>query len=52
MIVKETLKGMLKPKNLGWRSSITQVEPNRLTTRGYSQEDLIGNISFPDMVYL
>ncbi len=52
MIVKETLKGMLKPKNLGWRSSITQVETNRLTTRGLSQEDLIGNISFPEMVYL
>jgi len=52
MIVKETLKGMLKPKNSGWRSSITQVEPNQLTTRGFSQEDLIGNISFPEMVYL
>ncbi len=51
MIVKETLKGMLKPKN--WAgSSITKVEPNRLTTRGFSQEDLIGNISFPEMVYL
>ena len=52
MIVKETLKGMLKPKNPGWRSSITQVEPNQLTTRGFSQEDLIGNISFPEMVYI
>ena len=52
MIVKETLKGRLKPKNPGWRSSITQVEPNQLTTRGFSQEDLIGNISFPEMVYL
>jgi len=46
------LKGMLKPKNQGWKTSITQVEPDHLTTRGYSQEDLIGNYSFPEMVYL
>jgi citrate synthase len=28
------------------------VEPNRIITRGYSQEDLIGSVSFPEMVYL
>ncbi len=52
MITKETLRGMLKPENPGWRTNITKVEPNQLTTRGYSQEDLIGNVSFPEMVYL
>lgn len=52
MIVEETLRGMLKPKNPGWRSSITQVETNQITTRGFSQEDLIGNVSFPETVYL
>ena len=39
------------PKLLAWKTSITQVEPN-LKTRGFSQEDLIGNLSFPEMVYL
>jgi len=51
-IGRETLENMLKLSNPKWKTSITRVEPNRLTTRGYSQEDLIGNISFPDMVYL
>lgn len=35
-----------------WKSKITKVEPNHLVTRGYRQEDLIGNISYPHVVYL
>lgn len=35
-----------------WETSITKVEPNKLTTRGFLQTDLIDNISFSDMVYL
>jgi citrate synthase len=35
-----------------WKSSITKVEPNHLITKGYRQEDLIGNIPFPHVVYL
>lgn len=52
MISEEVLTSIFKPKNLPWRTSITKVEPNRLITRGYLQEDLIGKISFPEMVYL
>ena len=52
MIVEKTLRGILRPKNPVWRSSITQVDPNSLKTRGFSQEDLIGQISFTEMVYL
>ena len=52
MIVEKTLRGMLRPKNPVWRSSITQVELNSLKTRGFSQEDLIGQTSFTEMVYL
>lgn len=51
-IGKESLKNVFKVANLKWRTSITQVKPNKLITRGYSQEDLIGNISFSEMVYL
>ena len=35
-----------------WTSKITKVEPNHLVTRGYRQEDLIGNIPYPSVVYL
>ncbi len=35
-----------------WKSKITKVEPNHLVTRGYRQEDLIGNIPYPRVVYL
>ena len=35
-----------------WNTKITKVEPNHLVTRGYRQEDLIGNIPYPSVVYL
>ncbi|MFO8077555.1 MAG: citryl-CoA lyase [Thermoplasmatota archaeon] len=35
-----------------WKSSITKVEPNHLVTKGYRQQDLMGNIPFPHVVYL
>jgi citrate synthase len=35
-----------------WATKITKVEPNHLVTKGYKQEDLIGNIPYPSVVYL
>ncbi len=35
-----------------WTTSITKVEPNHLVTKGYRQEDLIGTIPYPHVVYL
>ena len=35
-----------------WTTKITKVEPNHLITRGYRQEDLIGNVPFSHVVYL
>ena len=52
MITEEVLKDIFKPRTLKWRTSITKVEPNKLTTRGYLQEDLMGNISFAEMIHL
>lgn len=43
---------LLKFRNPKWKTSITKLEPNRIITRGYPQEDLIGNLSFSEMVYL
>lgn len=34
------------------RTSITNIQPNNIITRGYPQEELINNISFSEMVYL
>ena len=48
MITEQVLKNMLQPKNSKWNSSITNVETDRLITRGYSQDELIGRISFPE----
>ena len=35
-----------------WNTKITKVEPNHLVTKGYRQEDLIGNKPFAHIVYL
>ncbi len=51
-IGRESLENVFKISNPKWRTSITKVEPNSIITRGYSQEDLIGNVSFSEMVYL
>ncbi|MBZ2164666.1 citryl-CoA lyase [Methanobacterium sp. VT] len=52
MITEEIMRGMLKPKNSDLRTSITQVETNMLKTQGFFQEEIIGNFSFAEMVYL
>ncbi|MGZ7160880.1 MAG: citryl-CoA lyase [Methanobacterium sp.] len=46
------IENILKINDLKWKTSITRVEPNKIITRGYPQQDLIGNISFSEMVYL
>lgn len=51
-IRRESVEKLIKFKNPKWRTSITKIEPNQIITRGYSQEDLIGKMSFPEMVYL
>lgn len=51
-IGKDSMEKLLKISRPKWRTSITKVEPNRIITRGYPQENLIGNLSFTEMVYL
>ena len=51
-IGRETVENLIKIAKPKWRTSISQVVPNQITTRGYPQEDLIEKISFSDMVYL
>ena len=35
-----------------WTTKITKVEPNHLVTKGYRQEDLIGNVPYSHVIYL
>ncbi len=34
-----------------WKTGITKVEPNHIVTRGYRQEDLIGNLPFSSTIW-
>lgn len=38
--------------DLHWNSAITKVESNKLIVRGYALNDLIGRVSYAQMVYL
>lgn len=51
-IGRESVENLIKIGKPKWRTSISQVAPNRITTRGFPQENLIENISFSEMVYL
>lgn len=35
-----------------WRTSIIDMEPGKIAFRGYPIEELIGNVSFPQMIWL
>ncbi len=35
-----------------WTTSITDIAPGRINMRGYPIEELIGRVSFPDMIWL
>ncbi len=35
-----------------WKTKITKVEPNKIVTRGYKQQDLIGNVPFASVFFL
>tara|TARA_R110002073_G_scaffold247411_1_gene410360 strand:- start:2124 stop:2918 length:795 start_codon:yes stop_codon:yes gene_type:complete len=35
-----------------WRTSIIDMEPGRIAFRGHAVEDLIGNVSFPQVIWL
>jgi len=37
---------------LHWKSAITKVEPNKLAVRGYKLDELMGKVSYAQMVYL
>ncbi len=53
MVMNEkSINNVFNVKSPKWRTSITNIEPNKITTRNYSQSDLIEDISFTEMIYL
>lgn len=38
--------------DMQWKSSITKIEPNSISIRGYALADLMGKVSFAQMIYL
>lgn len=37
---------------LAWKTAITKIEPNKISIRGYPLADLLGKVSYAQMVYL
>lgn len=38
--------------DLQWKTAITNIQPNKISVRGYALADLMGEVSFSQMVYL
>ena len=38
--------------DLHWNTAITKIEPNNISVRGYPLVELLGKVSYPQMVYL
>lgn len=38
--------------DLHWKTALTKIEPNRISVRGYKLDELMGKISFAQMIYL
>lgn len=51
-IGKESLEKIFDVNVSRWKTSISWIEEDFIVTRGYFQEDLIGNVSFADVVFL
>ena len=35
-----------------WNTAITKIEPNKIVVRGYRVDELMGKVSYPQMIYL
>jgi citrate synthase len=35
-----------------WRTSLTHIEPNKITVRGYALDEMMGRVSFAEAIYL
>jgi citrate synthase len=52
VIKLKTPEQQLAEVSAWWTTEVTDIQPGKIALRGYPIEELIGNVSFPDMVYL
>src|SRR5437763_10313825 len=48
----KTPEAQLAEASAWWTTDIIDIHPGKISLRGYPIEELIGNVGFPDMVYL
>lgn len=41
-----------QPEQVGWRTAISLIEPNKVLIRGYAVDELMGRLSFAETIYL
>jgi len=51
-VVERNPEQLLAEASAWWTTAIVDIHPGKIAMRGYPIEELIGNASFPDMVYL
>jgi citrate synthase len=51
-MTSKTPEAQLAEASAWWTTDIIEIHPGEIAMRGYPIEELIGNVSFPDMVYL
>jgi citrate synthase len=52
VIVLDSPETLVRQVHEWWTTSIIDVHPGEITIRGYDVRDLIGSVTFPDMVWL
>lgn len=50
--VKQSTKGIIMPKEVPWKSKITEVGKDKLITRGVNQEEIIRTFRYEEMLFL
>src|SRR3954469_13573017 len=48
----KTPEALLADASAWWDTSIIDIHPGKIAIRGYAIEDLIGNVTFPQMIWL
>src|SRR4029079_16761292 len=51
-MAKKTPEELLQECGAWWDTSIIDIHPGKIAIRGYPIEELIGNVRFPDMIWL
>ena len=48
----KTPEELLTAASAWWDTSIIDIHPGKISMRGYPIEELIGNVTFPEMIWL